>query len=159
MLVVSDTSPLCYLILIDLIDLLPQLYDQILIPEIVRDELADQDAPALVQEWIRRLPAWAIVSTIQRQPDASLLQLDVGEQAAILLAEELGADLVLIDERKGRRVARSRGLNVTGLIGILDAAAARQLIDLSSAIEKLQATDFRVSPQLIAALLQKYENE
>lgn len=156
MLVVSDTSPICYLILIDLIDLLPQIYSQILIPEVVRDELVDQDAPVRVQQWMSHLPTWAIVATTHQQPDSNLLELDPGERAAILLAEDLGADLVLIDERKGRRIARSRGLNVTGLLGILDAAAARGLIDLPSAIAQLQSTDFWVSPQLIDALLQKY---
>jgi predicted nucleic acid-binding protein len=157
MLVVSDTSPICYLILIDLINVLPQIYSQILIPEVVRDELADQDAPVIVQQWIRHLPTWAIVSTTQQKPDGNLLELDPGERAAILLAEDLGADLVLMDERKGRRIARSRGLNVTGLLGILDAAAARELIDLPRAIAQLQSTDFWVSPQLIDALLQKYD--
>lgn len=159
MLVVSDTSPICYLILIEQINLLPQLYDQIFIPDVVSNELVALDAPDAVQRWMKHPPDWLMVSTVTRSPDADLLELDRGERAAILLAEEVGATLLLIDERKGRTIARSRGLAITGLIGILDAAASVGLLDLPTAIAKLQTTNFRVSPQLIRSLLQKYEGE
>lgn len=110
MLVVADTSPICYLILIEQVDFLNQLYGQIFIPDVVRDELADQDAPDEVQRWISDPPDWLVVSTVTQSTDIDLLELDRGEQAAILLAEALEATLVLMDERKGRSIARSRGL-------------------------------------------------
>ncbi|BAU10445.1 hypothetical protein LEP3755_09290 [Leptolyngbya sp. NIES-3755] len=155
MLVVSDTSPICYLILIEQIDLLPQLYGQIFIPDVVRDELADQDAPDLVRAWISSSPEWLMTLTVTHPFDPALMELDRGEQAAILLAEELEATLILMDERKGRLLARSRGLKITGLIGILDDAASMGLIDLPNTIAKLQTTNFHISSRLIQALLDK----
>ena len=79
--------------------------------------------------------------------------LGAGELEALALAEELHADLVLIDEDKGRQIARSLGLRVTGTLGVLDIAAERRLIDLPIALTQLQATDFYVSQGLIDALL------
>ncbi|MGG6270263.1 DUF3368 domain-containing protein [Leptolyngbya sp. AN03gr2] len=155
MLVVSDTSPICYLALIEQIDLLPRLYGQIFIPDVVRDELANQDAPDIVQAWISSPPEWLTISTTTKSSDSELMELDRGEQAAILLAEELEATLVLIDERKGRSISRSRGLRITGLLGVLDDAATLKLIDLPTTIAKLQTTNFHVSSRLIKALLNK----
>jgi len=73
-----------------------------------------------------------------------------------VLAEQLKADLLLIDEKAGRQAAIQRGLKITGVLGILDEAAMLNLIDLPSAIVQLQQTNFRVSPTLIQTLLAKY---
>jgi predicted nucleic acid-binding protein len=157
MIVVSDTSPLCYLVLIEQINLLEQLYHQVIVPDMVRDELLHPDAPELVRQWISHLPDWVIVRTSPEQPDISLMKLDPGERAAILLAQNIGADLVLMDERRGRNVAKSRGLKVTGLIGVLDVAAELRLIDLRDVLFKLQETDFWVSPEILADLEAKHQ--
>jgi predicted nucleic acid-binding protein len=74
MTVVSDTSPLCYLLLIDLIDLLPELYGRVVIPEAVRDELAAPEAPTIVQNWIAQPPDWLEVQTFAGQMDLVLQQ-------------------------------------------------------------------------------------
>lgn len=157
MIVVSDTSPINYLLLIDQIDLLPRLFQQIIIPEVVRDEMLDPDAPPVLQQWIAHPPPWL---TVQAVPviDETLSTLDPGEQAAITLAQALPADLLIIDERLGRQIAYDRGLPIIGTLGILDDAATQGLIDLAETIAQLQQTNFRVSRRIIQALLNKRTN-
>lgn len=153
MIVISDTSSILYLLLINQLDLLPQMYGQVIIPEIVRDELADPGAPIQLQQWIANAPEWLIVQPVISTPDATLSNLNPGEQAAITLAQECLADLLIIDERAGRRAATNLGIRIIGLLGILDEAAAQGLINLPEAIAQLQQTNFRVSPVLIQRLL------
>jgi predicted nucleic acid-binding protein len=85
--------------------------------------------------------------------------LDAGERAAIDLAAQLKADLILIDERPGAAAARSHGFRVTGTLGVLSDAAALGMIDLRAALGRLTATNFRVGSKLIEALLAKYPTE
>jgi predicted nucleic acid-binding protein len=157
MIVVADTSPINYLLLINQIDLLPRLFQQIIIPDVVRDEMLDPDAPTVLQEWIANPPSWL---TIQPVPvlDTTLNSLDPGEQAAITLAQTLPADLLIIDERLGRQIAEDRGIAIIGTLGILDDAADQGLINLAEVIAQLQQTNFRVSRRIIQALLNKTEN-
>jgi predicted nucleic acid-binding protein len=91
--------------------------------------------------------------------DETLKALDPGEQAAITLVQEIRADLLLIDERRGRQAARDRGLRIIGVIGILDDAAHKGLLDLAEAISQLQQTNFRVSSQLLQALLKSHSSK
>jgi predicted nucleic acid-binding protein len=84
-------------------------------------------------------------------------RLHLGEREAITLAAQLKADLIVLDEKAARRVAVERGLYTTGLLGILDEAATRRLIDLPTAIERLQRTTFRASPRLLKALLDRHQ--
>ncbi|WP_431732015.1 hypothetical protein [Adonisia turfae] len=86
MIVVSDTSPINYLLLIDQIELLPRLFGQLVIPEAVRDEMLVPDAPLVVQAWIADHPTWLTVQTVSKI-DETLNALDPGEQAAITLAQ------------------------------------------------------------------------
>lgn len=155
MIVVSDTSPICYLLLIGEIDLLPKLYTQVLIPSIVQQELSHQKSPIIVQNWINNPPEWLIVQTVNIPVDSDLEVLDKGEQAAIILAEQQKADLVILDDALGRKLARSRGLRVTGLLGVLDEGANQNLVDFPNAISRLQQTTFRASHTLINLLLSK----
>ncbi|MEC4815378.1 MAG: DUF3368 domain-containing protein [Scytonema sp. PMC 1069.18] len=156
MAVVSDTSPLCYLVLIDLIDLLPELYGKVMIPQAVLNELSVPQAPEAVQAWIAQPPAWLEVQSVENPLDVELIQLDLGEQEAIALAEQLGADLIIVDDRDARRIALQRGLNVIGLLGILGIATQQNLINFSLAIGRLQQTTFRPSPVLIESLLERF---
>lgn len=158
MIVVADTSPICYLLLIGGIDLLPQLYGRVLIPQIVQQELADERSPAIVQAWISQPPSWLVIQTVNVPSDSDLDNLDPGERAAIVLAEQQGADLIIIDELSGRRVALSRQFRVTGLLGVLSEAARQNLVDLPGAIARLQQTTFRASPELIESLLQQHRS-
>ena len=157
MIVVADTSPINYLLLINQIDLLPRLFQQIIIPDVVRDEMLDPDAPPVLQQWITNPPSWLTVQTVP-VIDTTLNTLDPGEQAAITLAQTLPADLLIIDERLGRRIAEERGLAIIGTLGILDDAATQGLINLAEAIAQLQQTNFRVSRRIIQALLNKPMN-
>ena len=152
MIVVSNTSPINYLLLIDQIDLLPYLFEKIIIPEVVRDEMLDPDAPPALQQWIANPPPWLMIQAVP-VIDATLSSLDPGEQAAITLAQTLSADLLIIDERLGRQIARERGIFIIGTLGILDDAASQGLVDLSAAIAQLQKTNFRISRRIIQALL------
>lgn len=154
MIVVADTSPINYLLLINQIDLLPYLFQDIIIPDVVRDEMLAPDAPLILQEWIANPPIWL---TIQPVPvlDTTLNSLDPGEQAAITLAQTLPADLLIIDERLGRQIAKERGIAIIGTLGILDDAASQGLIKIGEAIAQLQQTNFRISRRIIQALLNK----
>jgi predicted nucleic acid-binding protein len=156
MIVVSDTSPICYLILIERIDLLPRLYEQVVIPQEVQNELADERSPAEVQRWIAQPPDWLTVQATNTSPDTRLDSLDPGERAAILLTEQLGADVLVMDEMLGRQLARARGLRVVGLLGILEEAGRLGWIDLPIVLQQLQQTSFRVSEPLIQQMLERY---
>jgi predicted nucleic acid-binding protein len=157
MAVVSDTSPLCYLVLIDLINLLPELYGKVIIPPAVLNELFVPQAPEAVQIWIAQPPVWIEVKSIENPPDVELTQLDLGELEAIALAEHIGADLIILDDRDARQLAMARGLNVIGLLGVLGVAAQQNLMNFSVALERLQQTTFRASPVLIESLLKRFQ--
>jgi predicted nucleic acid-binding protein len=159
-LVVADTSPLNYLILIEQAGILSILFERVFVPAIVRDELQHDEAPAEVRRWISHPPVWLdIVPVTQDSKDADLASLDLGERAAILLASQIRAHLLLMDDREGVNVARSRGFAVTGTLGVLDLAASRGLIDIRDAIGRLRNTSFRVNPGVLDALLARYPPE
>lgn len=156
MIAVADTSPICYLILIRESDLLPQLFEHVLLPRAVLAELAHEDAPEIVRNWAAALPPWTTVQEIVARPAAGLEKLQAGERAAILLAESTtGEVILLLDEKSARRVATERGLRVTGTLGLLGEAADRGLVDLASAIDRLTKTTFRHSPALLKAMLDR----
>src|SRR5712691_1618740 len=101
--VVADTSPLNYLVLIGQIEILPALYSSVLVPPEVLAELADGSAPPQVLDWIRSQPEWLEVRAVREdQNDPTLQQIDPGERAAILLAQEELDVLLLIDDAAGR---------------------------------------------------------
>lgn len=153
MIVVSDTSPINYLLLIEEIGLLHKLFQQVLIPEAVFSELNDQRAPEQVRNWLKNIPNWVEIHPV---PDPeTITSLGPGEQQAITLAHRVGADLLLIDEQRGRREALARGLIVAGTLNVLETAAQYRLIDLASSLDRLMETSFRVSPSLLKAMLER----
>jgi predicted nucleic acid-binding protein len=156
-LVVADTSPLNYLILIEHIGLLSDLFKKL--PATVRRELASTKAPSPVRSWVADLPAWVEVCDAppSQVQNPSLKGIDEGERGAIELAISLHADLLLMDDRKGVNAAQRMGLRVTGTLGILDLAARRGLLDFAQAVEQLRHTTFRVPHGVMDALLKKYE--
>src|SRR5438093_712328 len=101
MIVVSDTSPINYLVLIELQDLLPKLLDRILIPEAVHRELQSAAAPDPIKRFLAEAPDWLEVRP-SPEIDPAPRQLDSGEREVITLALSTKADSVLLDERKGR---------------------------------------------------------
>lgn len=152
-LVVSDTSPLHYLILCDSIHVLPLLFERVLIPPIVAAELRNPATPSKVKTWMDHLPPWASIQA-PTIPEMNV-KVDAGEREAIRLARECNADFILIDDLKGRKAAASLGLAVTGTLGILEAASQRGLINLSAAIDLLRGTNARLDKDLIEALLKR----
>jgi len=153
MIVVSDTSPLSYLVLIELHDLLPKLLNRVLIPEAVHRELLSAGAPEPVRRFLAEAPGWL---EVRPSPETSNPpgHLDSGERDAISLALLVRADMVLLDERKGRQAAREHGLRVSGTLGVIRAAAHRNLVTLEDALARLEKTNFRASPRLLKILRQ-----
>ncbi len=152
--VIADTSPINYLLLIGEITILPRLYGQVLIPPEVLTELSDAGAPPEVLQWVCSHPTWLETRQVRTvDDDPALRQLDPGERAAILLAQQEAGTLLLIDDAAGRSEATRRGIPSTGTLGILRAGAIRQLPDLPTSLKNLAATNFRVSPHLVAELL------
>jgi len=86
MIAVADTSPLCYLILIDEVDLLQKLFTQLVVPSAVITELLHEDAPEAVRGWATNLPRWISIRESPVRSTAGLEKLQIGEQTAILLA-------------------------------------------------------------------------
>lgn len=158
MIVVADTSPINYLILIGHIDVLPHFYGQILIPPSVWQELHDIDAPAAVRTWIKSAPQWLELSRLNYVPDPSLSFLDRGEQEAIALAEQCHAERLIVDEMLARKEAIRRNLSVIGTLGVLRNAARANLLSLPEALAKLQETSFYAAPELIRSLLDEETN-
>ena len=147
--VVADTSPLNYLIQVNCDHLLPALYERVFVPAVVVEELQHPKSMAAVRAWLARLPSWLVVEQIADAVDARLARLDPGERQAIQLARRERADLLLMDEKVGVRIAREEGLAVTGTVGVLLQAARRGLVDLEAALTDLQDTDFRCSRRVM----------
>src|SRR5712692_5370589 len=110
--VVADATPLHYLILIDAVHVLPRLFEKIHIPLEVCDELSCEATPPPVRTWMLQPPRWLEIldTPIMASEDSSLQALDPGERAAIVLAESIRADLLLMDDRAGANLAQQRGL-------------------------------------------------
>ncbi len=153
LLVVCDTSPVNYLVLIRHDHVLPKLFDRVLAPPAVLAELRHKGAPANVRQWSDPAPSWLEV----RAPAALIsgLSLGRGESEAISLARELAASVVLIDERRATDAAERLGLFVTGTLGVLEAAAAKRLIQLPDAIAALRQTSFRCTERLYQEALER----
>jgi predicted nucleic acid-binding protein len=118
-----------------------------LILQSVAGELKNEKAPADVRDWIANAPDWLEVRP-DPAPDPTLRLLDPGESAALSLAMVARADEVLIDDWAGRTEAERRHLHVTGTLGVLAEAHLAGLLDFDRALEKLRATNFRLSPDV-----------
>jgi predicted nucleic acid-binding protein len=129
-------------------DVLPLLFQEVIIPEAVFRELQNTATPAAVRHWLANPPLWLKVKLPAAPLDASLLLLDEGERDAIRLAEELNASLLIIDERLGREEALRRKLPVVGTLGILEQAAERERLDFAQMLTELKAHKFFISPAL-----------
>ena len=149
--VVSDTSPLHYLILSGAEAVLASLFTQVVIPPTVFRELQQPNTPQAVRDWTRSLPAWVRVQAPQTL-DLSLT-VDAGELEAICPAREIKASALLIDDLAGRTAAILCGLVVIGTVGLLERAAARGLLDLPEAMDRMRQTNARIHPDLIREAL------
>ena len=158
MIVISDTSPITNLAAIGQFDLLHLLYNEVWIPNAVWDELNASgkrwpgSSEVETSIWIKR-------SSVSNQSLLTALtrDLDQGEAESIVLALEKKADLILLDEKEGRRVAQRQGLFVLGTVGILIEAARKSYIhQLRPQLEALRQTaGFYLSDELFQAVLEK----
>jgi len=155
MIVVADTSPLNYLVLIGHIEVLPYFYQRVLIPLSVWEELQDSGTPDPVKAWAAQPLHWLERHALRTPPDSSLNFLDRGEREAIALALEVGVDRLIADETLVREEAKRRNISVIGTLGVLRNAARANLLLLPEALSKLQQTNFYVAPELIRSLLEE----
>ncbi len=151
MIVVSDTGPLNYLILIGHIEILPQLFSHVVIPPAVMDELTRESTPARVRQVMSNLPHWLEVR-IPAISERLLTQVGTGEGQAIELARELKADWLLCDDKAARNWAQHVGLRVIGTLGVLKTAEQKGHVNLKEAVARLRMTNFRVFRNLLEAL-------
>ncbi|HWL93884.1 MAG TPA: DUF3368 domain-containing protein [Phycisphaerae bacterium] len=156
-LVVADTGPIHYLILIDAVDLLADLYDKLVIPQTVAKELGHGRAPEQVRRWVESLPGW--VEVHESPAYASARRLDLGELEAIALALELKPASLLLDEWEAKEEALRLGLPVSGTLGVLEKASKRGLVDLKQAIDRLLKTSFRIDSDLVRDVLSRNDGK
>lgn len=154
---VVDATPLISLALVEQLDLLPRLFGRIVVPPAVYAEVTAQ-RPDLPGAAALARATWIQIQAPQTSPafDALLLGLDPGELEALLLAREIHADWVLMDERLGRRVAQALQLPVKGTLGVLLAAVHAGLLsktDAQNAVPQLVGHGIRISPRIIAWFL------
>lgn len=155
--IISNTTPINYLVLIDQIDVLHDLYGRVLISQAVLGELQADGTPSKVKEWITSYPDWLEVRSVSVCLNDTLHYLDVGEREAISLAKELNADALIIDESEGRKAARAQGLRVIGTLRVLYDAAKAELCDLEQVYSQLRQTTFRAHPDLYRIFLEAYK--
>jgi predicted nucleic acid-binding protein len=152
--VVSDTSVVSALLQLDHLDLLPVLYERVLIPAKVYEEL--NRLPAFTA-WQATCPTWLEVRPIGQQTTYGHLihTLDEGEAEAIALGLECQADFLLIDQTEGRAAAQQLGIRVIGVLGIFLEAKTRQLIpNVRPLLDQLRlTTTFRIAPTLYERVL------
>lgn len=143
--IVSDASCLILFNKIGSLDLLHQLFGQIFITDIVAEEFG------------RSIPEWIVVRPTKSIMQKGLLNtLDAGEASAITLATELKDSLLIIDESKGRKIAREMGLLVTGSLGLIITAKRKgHISSVKEFIKIIEKTNFRLSPSIIQSVLQK----
>ena len=148
MIIVSDTSAITGLIQIHRVEILPTLYQEVVVPEEVANEL--QKYHAGLPSFLRILPVTDL-GCFHRL----CAEVDPGEAAAITLMLEGKGDVLLIDERRGRQIAQREGLTIIGVLGVLLEARRQSIIpSLATAIMELETiADFRISPQLKARAL------
>jgi predicted nucleic acid-binding protein len=148
--IITDAS--CFILLdkIECLPILEQLYGQVF------------TTPEIAAEYGKRLPQWVVVQAVSNR---DLLytyteKVDIGEASAIALASEVTSPFLIMDDLKGRKLAEQLQLEFTGTLGILIEAKQKALIpSLRFYFEKIEQTDFRISPDFLKILLDKYEKQ
>jgi predicted nucleic acid-binding protein len=148
MIVVADTGPLYYVVLIEQVKVLAPLYTRVHVPRAVVQEMLQTKMPSAVREWISHPPDWLEVRP-DLPLDPALGSLDPGESAAINLARSLNAGRILMDDWDGRAEAVLRNLHVIGTLGVLVLAHRRGLLDFEAALARLTQTNFYLSAELV----------
>lgn len=160
MIVIADNSPLSALAEIGYIEVLKQLYGRIVITESVAREALHPSAPEALRTWIESQPDW-----LERVPDPADILLETsslgaGEASAISLGwNHRTKSLLILDDRAARRLANAMGLRITGVGGILLAAARLGLLDFEASLERLQRTSFHLGDAIVDDLRKRCQDE
>lgn len=152
--IVADAGPLIGLARISRLELLRALYQMVVVPPQVHEELQlSADRPGSRALRAAADAGWLVTEDLEG-PTALAAELDEGEAAAILLAEQLGSVRLLMDERRGRAVAKRRGLPVVGTGGALVAAKQRgDIVSVRAELDALEDVGYRLAPTLRDRLL------
>lgn len=158
MIVVSDTTPVISLMKAGQLELLQKLFGVVCIPEAVYRELTDNEAFYEEVKMIQECE-FLYVEEVDNRKSVTILRnftgLDVGESEAIILADEKNSDVLLMDEHKGRQVAKKMGITITGTIGILAQAFDEGMLtrkDVEGCMERLKESGIRISEKLYQRL-------
>jgi predicted nucleic acid-binding protein len=147
MIVVSDTSPLRYIIEIDKAHILETIFGKIIIPEKVAEELQGSKTPQQVRDWMKTPPAWLEVQHADLSLFTPQRKIHDGEREVFALAIELKADAVLLDDKGALTEAKRLNLRVIRTFAIFENAATMVLLDLSQTVAAMRRTSFRFPPQ------------
>ena len=157
MIVVSDTSPLNYLIRLGYGSVLCEVYGRVLVPQAVLSEMQHPEAPLEVQALATAPPAWLEIMQVQQIDETLIPELGAGEREAISLALEVHADVLLIDDWAGRQEVEARHIQVAGTLAVLLQASLRGQFEFPEVLKVLCQYGFRASQPLVAAMLMRYE--
>jgi predicted nucleic acid-binding protein len=155
MIVVSDTSPLRYLVLIRAIDVLPRIFGEVVIPPAVAAELTHPNTPTAVRPWFSSMPTWIKIQAPRRVDVID--RIDPGELEAIALALELDADRLIMDDNAGKKAAKRLGITTIGTLAILDLAGKQGWLNFPQTLDELESTtNFRLSRELRDRLIDEH---
>ena len=165
MIVVSDSTPLITLVKATQLQVLHELFGEIIIPEAVYDELTVNEK-YIEEAQLINSSAFIRVISVDDRKSVSLLQraagLDLGESEAIIYAENNNADLLLVDEASGRRVAKSMGIEIMGSIGVLVSAFRKGILsedEVNDAFQRIRNANRHISEKLIKDALDVIRGE
>ncbi len=158
MIVISDTTPIISLMKAGQLELLQKMFSIVHIPNAVYRELVENEAYSEEIRMVQKCE-FILVEEVENAKSVTILQnltgLDAGESEAIILADEKQSDVLLMDEHKGRQVARKMGITITGTIGILAQAFDEDILtreDVERCIERLKESEIRISQKLYQKL-------
>ena len=163
MIVVSDTTPLISLLKTGRLDTLEKLFGEVRIPDAVFEELTTNPRYSDEAATIRSYPYIDIISVSDTDAVEQVSRedgLDLGESEAIVLTQEISADLLLMDEARGRDVARSMGLRITGTVGILLLSYERGILDrdeIKDCVERLRDANRFIGERYLQMLLERIQ--
>ena len=151
--IVADTTVFRYLVVLEVTDILPALFEHVLISPAVCNELQRASAPAVVRTWSANLPPWVRIQPPITPPDPMLRSLGDGEQEAIQLMHEQQAPLLVTDDRQAYNAALARSLPVTRTLRVLEMAAERGLLDFPTIVTRLRAAGFYTPEDVVEEML------
>lgn len=158
MIIISDTTPLITLMKLNQLVLLKRLFKEIVIPNAVYDELTTspeyQNEAKVIRDatFIKTAKVYSVEEVRSLMHDDNL---DIGESEAIVLYKEKSASLLLMDERRGRKVAQSKGINVMGTTGLIVNSVYKGYLSAEECREchaKLMKSNARIKDSILDAL-------